>query len=343
MVDESGGAAPVGRRPTMKDVAAHAGVGLSTVSRVVSGGNGVSRTKVRLVEQAIAELGFSRNDFAHTLRTGTTRTIGVVVRVISDPFYSSLISAVEAEAQSRDQLVLVANGTDDPSEAVRVLHRLIRRRLDGLIVTPPDGADLSFLRREYLSGTPIVLVDSPAPEVGADTVLVDNAAGMAAAVRHVAGQGHRRIACLAHTAGVYTSQERQRGFREGMRAAGLEVEERDVLIVGDDDVTSVVAALQTLAARTEPPTALVTTNSRVSRALLAAMAKTGFHPVFAGFDDFSFASLVSPPVTTVAQDPRAMGRAAAALLFDRIGGGTRPARTLELRTTLIPRDGNVPA
>lgn len=126
----------------MKDVAALAGVGLSTVSRVVAGKDGVSRPKRTAVERAIETLGYSRNDFAHTLRTGSTRTIGAVVTRISDPFFSEMIGAVEQRAQTRDFLVLVASAGDDPAEGERVLRRMTNRRLDGLIVVAPEETDL---------------------------------------------------------------------------------------------------------------------------------------------------------------------------------------------------------
>lgn len=333
--DPYGADAP--RRPTMKDVAARAGVGLSTVSRVVSGGAGVSTAKVRAVERAIAQLGFSRNDFARTLRTGATGAIGVVVRDISDPFFSSMTAAVEAEAQTRDQLVLVASGTDDPTEALRVLRRLSRRRLDGLIITPPDFSDLGFLRGEMAAGTAIVVVDSPAPELDVDTVLVDNRGGMSAAVGMLVDAGHRRIACFAHTAGVYTSTERRAGFRRAMRDRGLAVGDDLVRVVADDDIASSAEALRELVAAPEPVTAVIATNGRVTRALAAARRTVGFDGRLVGFDDFDMAGLLVPPVSTIAQDPQAMGLAAARRLYDRIGGDRGPAHLIQLQTHLILR------
>lgn len=327
----------VPRRPTMKDVAAHAGVGLSTVSRVVSGGAGVTPAKVRAVERAITQLGFSRNDFARTLRTGATGTIGVVVRDISDPFFASLTAAVADEAQARDRIVLVAAGTDDPGEAMRVLRRLSRRRLDGLIITPPDLADLGFLQQEISAGTSVVVVDSPASGLDVDTVVADNRGGMASAVRLLADAGHRRIGCLAHTAGVYTSLERRAGFREAMAERGLPADDDLVAVVADNDVASSTRALERLLAREEPVTAVVATNGRVLRALAAARRAVGFEGDVVGFDDFDLADLLVPAISTIAQDPQAMGRAAARRLFERIDGDRGPARLIQLRTHLIVR------
>ncbi|MFE6734862.1 LacI family DNA-binding transcriptional regulator [Microbacterium sp. NPDC057650] len=325
-----------GGRPTMKDVAARAGVGLSTVSRVVSGKVGVSRAKTRAVERAIAELGFSRNDFAHTLRTGSARTIGAVVTRISDPFYSELVGAIERRAQERDLLVLVASAGDDPAEGERVLRRILSRRLDGLIVVAHEEAEVSFLTAELAAGTPIVFVDRPPQHLQADLIVVDNERGAAEAVAHLVQAGHRSIACLAHTSGRFTSERRQTGFRQGIKDAGLPPRP-ELIVAVDDDVDVCVEALRELASLDDPPTALFTTNSRTTKAVLKALRLLDDHPALVGFDDFELAELMTPPVTTIAQDPWAIGEAAADLLFDRIAGLAGPERRIVLGTRLVER------
>lgn len=324
-------------RPTMKDVAVKAGVGLSTVSRVVSGKGGVSPAKTRAVEAAIAHLGYSRNEFAHTLRTGTARTIGVVVTRISDPFYSNVVAGIERRAQERDLLVLVASTGDTPSEQERVLRRMLGRRLDGLIVVAHEESDLSFLDGERAAGTPVVFVDRPPPGMHADVVLVDNERGAADAVRHLVRNGHRSIACVAHGSGAFTSTSRQAGFARGLREAGIAVRPELTVVLNDDDVDAVVEALHEMFALPDPPTALFTTNSRTTKAVLKALRLIGAHPALVGFDDFELAELMSPPVTTVAQDPWAIGEAAADLLFDRIAGLAGAERHVVLGTRLIVR------
>lgn len=323
-------------RPTMKDVAVRAGVGLSTVSRVVSGKVGVSREKTRAVERAIAELGFSRNEFAHTLRTGTARTIGVVVPGISDPFYSVFIGAIEKRALERDLLVLVASAGEDAHENQHVLRRMLGRRLDGLIVVSHEEADLSFLQKEREAGTPIVFADRPPRGLKADLVVVDNRRGAADAAEHLAAAGHTRIACIAHIAGQYTSEERQRGFVEGMRAAGLATPPELTVIV-EDEVDVCVEALREMFSLPEPPTALFTTNSRTTKAVLKALRLLDRHPALVGFDDFELAELLVPAITAVAQDPWAIGEAAVDLLGERIAGLHGPERRVVLGTRIIAR------
>jgi len=329
-------------RATMKDVAARAGVGLSTVSRVVSGKGGVSKEKARAVERAIRELDFSRNDFAHTLRTGSAGAIGMVVTNIGDPFFSALIDAVEERARTRDQMVLVASATDDSDEAVRVIQRLIRRRLDGLIVVAPEGADLSFLRREEAAGTPVVYVDQPPAGFSGDIVLVDNEGGMAAAVRHLHAVGHERIACLAHASGAFTSERRQEGYARGLHDVGLRLDPALVVAI-EDEVAAAVEVLREMSALPEPPTAFVTTNSRTTKVVLQALRLLSLSPAIVGFDDLDLATLLTPPLTTIAQDPAASGHAAADLLFERIDGLGGPYRRIVLSTRLVERgSGELP-
>lgn len=339
MADQPTGAQ---RRATMKDVAARAGVGLSTVSRVVSGKGGVAPAKVRAVERAVRELNFSRNDFAHTLRTGMSATIGMVVTNISDPFFSALIGGVEERARARDQLVLVASVTDDAAEGERVVRRLLQRRLDGLILVAPQGADLRVVEEEMRAGTPVVFVDQPPEGVEADVVVVDNEGGSAGAVRHLYDVGHRRIACFAHVSGVYTSHRREAGYYRALRELGLGRDPALVVAV-DDEVDVCTEALIELSRLPDPPTAIFSTNGRTTRAILGAQRLLGSRLALVGFDDFDLATLMDPPTTTVVQDPAAIGRAAADLLFSRIAGRTGPVQRITLATRLVERgSGELP-
>lgn len=325
------------RRATMKDVAARAGVGLSTVSRVVSGKGGVAAAKVRAVERAVRELNFSRNDSAHTLRTGSSATIGMVVTNISDPFFSALIKGVEERARERDLVVLVASVTDDAAEAERVIRRLLRRSLDGLILVAPEGADLGFLQNEQRSGTPIVFVDQPPSDhLAADLVVVDNEGGAVTAVQHLRNAGHRRIACFAHASGRYTSARREAGYYQGLKQVGLPTD-RALVVSVEDDVNVCAEAMLELSRLTEPPTAIFSTNGRTTRAILGAQRLLGSHLALVGFDDFDLAELMVPPTTTIAQDPVAIGTSAADLLLSRIDGRGGPTQRIILGTRLVER------
>lgn len=324
------------RRATMKDVAALAGVGLSTVSRVVAGTSGVSADKVRRVERAIAELNFTRNDFARTLRTGNTATIGVIVTRLSDPFFAQLAHAVQERAQSEGMLVLIASASDDPETATRVLQSVLSRRLDGLVVVVPEQTDVSYLQQEIGGGTPIVLVDRPMTGVIADEVIADNAAGMRLAVDHLIAQGHTRIGCLVHTIGEFTADARRDGFITAMAAHGLDADP-ELMPTVIEDAALIAPVLQAMLAIDDPPTAIVTTNSPTTKATLRAIRAIGATLALVGFDDLDDADLMERSVTTIAQDPANMGQHAAELLMMRIRGIDAPIRRVVLGTRLVTR------
>ena len=267
----------------------------------------------------------------------------MVVTRISDPFYARVVSAIEERAQGRGSLALIASATDDAVEAERVVGRLLQRRLDGLIAVLPEQADVSALARAIDRGTPVVFVDRPPLDLDCDQVVADNVSGTALAVRQLVDHGHRRIACFAHATGMLTAGERVRGFREGLDAAGIDADDRLVVVVPDDP-DRCAQAWGAMRALDDPPTAIVTTNSRTTVAVLAALGAEAHHVAMVGFDDVSYAPLLDPPLTTVAQDPEAIGHEAADLLFDRIAGLTGARRRIMIGTRLIARgSGEIPA
>lgn len=320
----------------MKDVAALAGVGLSTVSRVVGGHPGVKADKVARVQAAIRELRFTRNDSARNLRTGNAATIGVVVTRLSDPFYAQLAHAVEERAQADGMLALIASSSDDPRDAEAVLRRVTRRRLDGLVVVVPEGADVTFLQSEIDGGTPVVLVDRPAAGVDADHVVVDNVQGMKSAVDHLVNAGHERIACILHTTGQYTADARLQGYRLGLAENGLRFDD-DIVARVIEDAPAVAQVLASMLGAPHPPTAVITTNSPMTKVALRAFALVKTWLPIVGFDDLEDADLFAHPVTTVAQDPIAMGQQAAELLIERITNPQSARRRVVLGTQIVPR------
>ena len=158
-------------------------------------------------------------------------------------------------------------------------------------------------------------------------VVVDNERGAASAVKHLVSAGHRRIACVAHASGRFTSETRQKGYTHGLRESGLKVDPALIVSV-EDEVDVCVEALQELAAMPDPPTALFTTNSRTTKAILKAQRLLGRRTALVGFDDFDLAELMDPPTTTVSQDAWMIGEAAggSAVREDRrdAGPGTPP-------------------
>ncbi len=217
------------RAPTMRDVAALAGVSLKTVSRVVNREPGVSPELASRVLDAVALLGYRHNLTASSLRRADqkTATIGLLLEDISNPFSSGLHRAIEDVASARGTLVLASSSDEDPDRQRDLLHALVSRRVDGLIAVPASGNQSSLLSERRL-GRPMVLVDRPAPE--ADSVTVDNRAGATRALRHLVAGGHRRVAFLGDLRSLWTATERHAGYVEGLAAEGIALDPRLVVM-----------------------------------------------------------------------------------------------------------------
>src|SRR5215469_9428007 len=208
----------------MKDVAARAGVGLKTVSRVVNGEPGVLPSTAAQVVRAIEELGFRRNESARQLRTGRTAGIGLIMEDVSDPFYSLLTGAVEQVASAHGSLLFTASSQDDPAKEAELALALCARRVDGLIIVPAAD-DHSYLAPELNAGLPMVFADRPPVNLGVDAVLTDNADGTRQGVAHLIAHGHRRIGYLGDSARIYTSAQRLHGYRTAMAGAKAPVDQ----------------------------------------------------------------------------------------------------------------------
>lgn len=334
-------------RPTMKDVAARAGVGLKTVSRVVNEEPGVTDDTIARVQSAIEALGFRRNDSARLLRKGRTASIGLVLEDLADPFYSPLSRAVEDLARAHGTLLFTGSSAENADREQELVLAFCARRVDGLVVVPASD-DHRYLEPEIAAGVATVFVDRPAGRIDADVVLSDNAGGTRDGVAHLIAHGHRRIGFIGDQPHIHTAAERLRGYREAMASAGLAV--RDAWVSsGPTSPERVRAELERMLAGPEPITALFAGNNRITVTAVRVLYegdrdRDGPGQVaLVGFDDFELADLLRPGVTVVAQDPALLGLTAARLLFQRLDGASGEPARVELPCRLIARgSGEIP-
>jgi LacI family transcriptional regulator len=329
----------------MRDVAALAGVSLKTVSRVINGATNVDPALAAQVRRAVSQLNYRPNLTASSLRRsdGRSLTVGLMLEDAANPYSASVYRSVEDVAALRGVGVLAGSLDEDPSRERELAGALLRRRVDGLIIVPA-GADHSYLRHEQELGTPMVFVDRPPRLLAADSVMADNRGGAALGMRHLISHGHRRIAYLGDLTTIVTARERFAAYQEAMRDAGIAA---DPALVRHDlhTIEAAEAAAASLLALQDPPTALFSEQNLVTigcvRALRAAGAQ---HRVaLVGFDDFTLADLLDPPVTVVAQDPAAIGKLAAEILFRRIDGDRSEPGQHVVPTRLISRaSGAIP-
>ncbi|BBB01693.1 putative LacI family transcriptional regulator [Actinacidiphila reveromycinica] len=320
----------------MKDVAARAGVGLKTVSRVVNEEPGVTPDTAARVQAAIDALGFRRNDSARLLRTRRTASVGLVLEDLADPFYAALSRAVEDVARSHGALLFTGSSAEDPRREQELVLAFCARRVDGLVVVPA-GDDHRYLLPEIAAGVATVFVDRPAGRLDADVVLTDNAGGTREGVAHLIAHGHRRIGFIGDQPGIHTAGERLRGYREAMASAGLKVRP-EWYAMGPTTPERVEAALDAMLGGAEPVTALFAGNNRVTVTAVRVLAGRPERIALVGFDDFELADVLDPAITVVAQDAPGIGRVAAQQLFRRLDGiVTDGASRTELPVRLIER------
>jgi LacI family transcriptional regulator len=331
-------------RATMKDVAALAGVGLATVSRVLNGVP-VDPHLTGRVLAAARQLGYRKDTAATSLRRADrrTNTIGLVLQDVANPFSSALHRAVEDVAVQRGLLVLAGSSDEEPDRERELLGVLRTRRVDGLIVVP-TGAPDDELESAHRDGTPIVCVDRASPVPGLDTVTADNRGGVTGAVQALHALGHRRIGFVADHSSLWTARERHEGFTAAM--AQLRCRTRPAWVCRDVHTADAArAAVTGMFAATPAPTALVTAQNWLTVGARRALVDLGLHRAVAhvGFDDFPLADMLDPPVSVIAQDPAEMGRRAALILLSRLDGTDAPPSAVTLPTRYIARgSGEIP-
>ena len=327
---------------TIADVARQAGVSLSTVSHVVNGTRRVAPQTARAVQAAIDSIGYIPNILARALKTASTRSVGVAISAISNPYFSDIICAVETECSRLGMMVFLSDTEDDPARELEAVAALHQRRVDGIILAPcadPERRALAYLRAAHV---PCVLVDRM-PDPTFDQVGVNNRAAMRNLVEHVAGRGHQRIGYIGGNPGFETTKERVAGYRDAMRRLRLPVDER-YLVTSSGTTERAADAARALLDLAVRPTALVSGNNLatigVMRALRERRLRVPADISVAGFDDFEWADYFEPRLTLVAQPCAEIGQRAAAMLMERIAApdgaaADDPARCVDRRTQFL--------
>lgn len=342
MAGTSGTAGSALSRPTMRHVAALAGVGTKTVSRVVNGEPNVSEETIERVREAIARLNYQPDLYAANLKraNGRTLTLGFLVGSVADPFWAAVYRAIEEKAWERKTAVFSASHEYDPEREHRIVRAFLGRRIDGLILESASWRH-SYGAVQAANGTSLVFVDPVPVGVDTDTVTTDHAAGAAQAAGHLLRFGHRRIAyCGAASDSVNSraAEERYRGFMEKLGQAGIAA--IDIPVLQDlKDAEAAQKAVIRLIQGDPRPTAIFAASSAGTVGAIKALRENGLNRSIGlvGFDDFPLADLVDPGVTVIAQDPEGIGRVAAERLFARMDGDSKDPGTHFIPATLKER------
>jgi LacI family transcriptional regulator len=329
-----------GSAVTMSDVAKVAGVSATTVSHVLNKSRRIDPETERAVQAAIESTGYVNDRVARSLRTGKTKTVGLAISAISNPYFGDVVHAIEKRVTANGHSLLLADTHDDAAYELRAVTHLLAHRPDGILIAPSSDPheSLSRIARRRI---PTVLIDRVSPDIGTwsfDAVGVENAGPTAELVEHLAGLGHRRIGMVPGRPGLQTTIERIEGFRDGHRRRGLPLEERYIA----HGAAGAADAIDVLLGLSDPPTAIVMGNNQATIEAVRRLTERGVaiprDVSIASFDDFPWADLFHPRLTAIRQPVDELGERAVAMLFERMDDPEQPARTVRLTPTLIRRD-----
>ena len=327
--------------PTLRQVAALAGVSPMTVSRTLSsGGRHVRADLQRRVLEAASTLGYHRDDNARSMRPGhRSNLIGVAITDLANPYYSRFALGVERVAAAHGRRMLLGNTGEDADREAQLVSDFRGRRVEGLIVVPVGGQS-EHLRQAQAAHVPLVLASRAVADIATDTVILDDVSGAYHGTRRVLEGGHRRVAFLGHGATLFTSRRRYDGFVRALAENGMEPDLQLVRHATHPDGAH--AAMKTLLELPVPPTAVFTTSNRLTTGVLHAIidhrVERPEHPVPAvlAFDDVELAPLLNVPLLIISHHPEELGVRAAELLFDRLDtpGEEVDPRWVELPVTV---------
>jgi LacI family transcriptional regulator len=332
-------------RASMREVADRAGVGMSSVSRVLSGHPDVSPKMRERVMAVVSELGYQPDLLAQSLRSRSTRSVGFVVGDIANPLLAEIVKGAERTLRDNGYSMLLTNSENQPDRDAAHVRLFEQRRVDGLMLSLAAEDNPETVQVLQQVDTPIVLVDRALPpEVGASAVLSDHRAGMRDAVTHLLDLGHRRIGLILGQS-MRPSRERRAGLEDAFAARGLPASY--LVVEGLLAAEHGRNATRQLLDDPQPPTAIVAGGNQLLIGTLEELAARGLaigrDISLVSCDAIDVTELYTPPIAVVRRDNREIGRQAAELLLERVGDEDPGPRTVLLPTTFDPRPSAAPA
>ncbi|VTU41961.1 LacI family DNA-binding transcriptional regulator [Variovorax sp. RA8] len=327
-------------KPSIREVALLAGVGLGTASRVINGHPSVRQETRRRVQAAIAQLGYVPDIVAQSMRNHRSMTFACVMRDFTVPVLSMFVDSMQKEIDPFGFSLMVASSYHDSKRELSLLRGLQQRRIDGLVIATSSEHDAAVLAILEEAQFPIVLLDRELPGE-LDAVSVNHAAGIRQAVLHLADLGHRRIAIISGEAGVHPTQSRLEGFIEGHRARKLPVD-RELIRAASFGRDVGYAEAGWLLDQPSAPTAIIAGGTSLLPGVMQAVRERGLViprdlSVIAGADS-DVAQLSTPAFTVVRWNHDQLGKAAGRFLMDRLADPLLPRRRLVVQAELVVRD-----
>ncbi len=317
----------------IQDVARWAGVSIATVSRVANGRHGVGEATGSRVRAAMQRLGYRPHALARGLAARRSRTLGLVITDILDPYFAEIIRGAQERAEAAGYVILLGDSAVHAAEEEVLVHRLLERRVDGLIVAS-SRTTRSYAGLLKAENVPVVCINGQR-DLFPQGVRTDNRAGAGLALEHLLRLGHRRIGHIAGPPGVPTRNERLAGYRAALAAARIDYDPQ-LVVAGVGRLEEGRDAARMLLSLPDPPTAIFAYNDRSAIGCYQAIRGVGLRVAsdvsVVGFDDILMASWVDPPLTTVSQPRRELASLAVDLLLGTLANQSAPAQV-----TVAPR------
>ena len=326
---------------TLLDVARHAGVSRATASLVLRESPLVAEKTREQVQASMEALGYVYNRAAANLRSQKSKTIGLVITDISNPFFAELAVSIETKLDEAKFTVMLSNTMDNLEKQHRLLQVMRGHQVDGILLCPAEGSSMETIEMLERWQLPYVLIARYIQGSQSDYAGSDNELGASLAVDHLVSQGHKRIAFLGGTAGSSARRDRLRGYQTALSRHGLAFEERLSITSSVTRHGGFEAVIQLLNLN-NPPSAAICYNDVVAFGAMLGLQSKEITPgrdfAIVGFDNIADAALVSPALTTVSIQPRKIGESAIDLLMERIETPEIKGRQIILPPEVIVRD-----
>jgi DNA-binding LacI/PurR family transcriptional regulator len=319
--------------PTIRDVARHAGVAISTASAALNRSAPVSEDVLAKVQEAVRVTGYVPHGGAQSLRRGQSRLVGLIVPNVANPHFAAVARTIENVCLSAGYLSVVFSSGQDPARESQILQMMRQQRVAGLIIIPTRSDAVHGRRLKAEIHVPTLLLDMTVEGLGFDVVKLDNVRATRLATDHLIALGHRRIGLLAGIPGLVTSEDRLKGYLEAHAAAGIAADPALVLR-GDFEQSVAAASVREAMKRTAPLTALVSCSNMMTLGSLQAFRDLGLSVPrdvsLVGVDDLDFADLLDPPPTVVRAPVVLMAERAIRLLLEELDARREPGGKLEV-------------
>ena len=330
------------KRISLKDIANKVGVSIALVSYVLNGQEKEKRVGaevVKKIRQAAEELNYQPNQIARSLRMGSTKSIGLIVADIANPFFGHLARIIEDEANNFGYTVVFGSSDEDEFKSESLIKTLLNRQVDGFIIVPTEGTN-GQIRNLLRKKTPLVLVDRFFPEINASHVVLDNYQATFDAASHLIEKGYKKIAMVAYKSSLIHMKERVRGYREAMNTFKLTDNYCVKEISYDQSQKDMENVFNDLIIQNKKTDAIIFATNAISITGLFCSRKNNITIPgdigFIGFDGGECFDLFNPPLTYVKQPLEEMGKEAFRVFLDLANGSSKTSHIM-LKSSLVVR------